>query len=146
MEWGESIMGTTLRAELSEKNPYWISKHRYYELKHFCLQYPSWQKAYAALDGLGTKPADFAIFVATNTLNDPTSKYGIAKAYYSERIDMVERAAKTTDLALYEYILNGVTNGWSYDVLKARLNIPCSKDIYYDLYRKFFWFLHIERR
>lgn len=33
-------MGTTLRAELSEKNPYWIEKHRYYELKHFCLQYP----------------------------------------------------------------------------------------------------------
>lgn len=28
-------MGTTLRAELSEKNPYWIEKHRYYELKHF---------------------------------------------------------------------------------------------------------------
>lgn len=27
-------MGTTLRAELSEKNPYWIEKHRYYELQH----------------------------------------------------------------------------------------------------------------
>lgn len=26
--------------ELSEKNPYWIERHRYYELKHFCLQYP----------------------------------------------------------------------------------------------------------
>lgn len=26
-------MGTTLRAELSEKNPYWIEKHRYYELQ-----------------------------------------------------------------------------------------------------------------
>lgn len=37
-------MGTTLRAELSEKNPYWIEKHRYYELKHFCLQYPIWKK------------------------------------------------------------------------------------------------------
>ena len=48
-------MGTTLRAELSEKNPYWIEKHRYYELKHFCLQYPIWKKAYAALDGTNTK-------------------------------------------------------------------------------------------
>lgn len=42
-------MGTTLRAELSEKNPYWIEKHRYYELKHFCLQYPIWKKAYTTL-------------------------------------------------------------------------------------------------
>ena len=45
-------MGTTIRPELSEKNPYWIERHRYYELKHFCLQYPIWKKAYAALDGL----------------------------------------------------------------------------------------------
>lgn len=36
-------MGTTIRPELSEKNPYWIERHRYYELKHFCLQYPIWK-------------------------------------------------------------------------------------------------------
>ena len=48
-------MATTIRPELSEKNPYWIERHRYYELKHFCLQYPIWKKAYAALDGLTLK-------------------------------------------------------------------------------------------
>lgn len=32
-------MSTTIRPEVSEKNQYWIEKHRYYELKHFCLQY-----------------------------------------------------------------------------------------------------------
>ena len=31
MERGEALMGTTIRPELSEKNPYWIEKHRYYE-------------------------------------------------------------------------------------------------------------------
>ena len=31
-------MATMIRPELSEKNPYWIERHRYYELKHFCLQ------------------------------------------------------------------------------------------------------------
>lgn len=51
-------MATTIRPELSEKNPYWIEKHRYYELKHFCLQYPIWRKAYASLDGFNSKPAD----------------------------------------------------------------------------------------
>lgn len=30
-------MATEIRPELSEKNPYWIGKHRYYELKHFCI-------------------------------------------------------------------------------------------------------------
>lgn len=43
------------------------------------------------------------------------------------------------------YILNGVTEGWSYDILKARLGIPCCKDTYYELYRRFFWLLNKER-
>lgn len=136
----------TLRAELSEKNPYWIEKHRYYELKHFCLQYHNWQKAYSALDGVITKQAELAVFVATNSLSDPTSKYAIAKAYYSERIDMINKVAENTDNMMCDYILKGVTNGWSYDILKARYDIPCGKDKYYDLYRRFFWLLHIERR
>lgn len=41
-------MGTIIRPELSEKNKYWLEKHRYYELKHFCLQYPLWKQAYLA--------------------------------------------------------------------------------------------------
>lgn len=40
-------MATVIRAELSKNNKYWISKHRYYELKHFCLQYPEWQKEHS---------------------------------------------------------------------------------------------------
>ena len=39
------------RAELSKKNPYYISKHRYYELKHFCRQYDEWKRALVRIDG-----------------------------------------------------------------------------------------------
>lgn len=74
MERGEALMGTTIRPELSEKNPYWIEKHRYYELKHFCLQYPIWRKAYSVLDGYANPPKDLASFVVTSTLGDPTAK------------------------------------------------------------------------
>jgi len=45
-------MGTTIKPELPDKNKHYIEKHRYYELKHFCLQYQAWKRAYAALDGL----------------------------------------------------------------------------------------------
>lgn len=139
-------MGTTIRPELSEKNPYWIEKHRYYELKHFCLQYPIWKKAYAALEGMSTRPADLAMFVATSTLSDPTARCAMAKVFYSERMDMVKRAAEETDSMLASYILKAVIEGWSYDILKARLEIPCCKDTYYELYRRFFWLLNKERK
>lgn len=139
-------MATTIRPELSEKNPYWIEKHRYYELKHFCLQYPIWRKAYSALDGLSTQPSDLAMFVATSTLGDPTANCGIARSYYSERMDMIARVAEATDPLIGSYILKAVTEGWAYDILKARLKIPCCKDTYYQLYRRFFWLLNKERK
>ncbi len=43
---GLIFMATVLRSELSPKNKYYIDKHRYYELKHFCLQYPEWKQTY----------------------------------------------------------------------------------------------------
>lgn len=86
-------MGTTIRPELSEKNPYWIEKHRYYELKHFCLQYPIWRKAYSVLDGYSNPPKDLASFVVTSTLGDPTAK--CAMKAYSEAIMGMDSAAIT---------------------------------------------------
>lgn len=56
-----------------------------------------------------------------------------------------ERLAIATDAELSNYILKGVTEGWSYDILKARSNIPCCKDVYYNLYRRFFWLLNKAR-
>ncbi len=139
-------MATTLRPELSEKNPYWIEKHRYYELKHFCLQYPSWKKAYAALEGLNPRPVDLSIFSESNVCSDPTANCAIAKTFYSERMELVSKLVVRADPELAEYLLKGVTQGWTYSVLLARMNIPCSKDVYYDRYRRFFWLLHKERK
>ena len=59
---------------------------------------------------------------------------------------MIEQTAKDTDLGLWDYILKAVTEGVSYDYLKARLDIPCCKDVYYELYRKFFWLLNKARQ
>lgn len=138
-------MGTTIRPELSEKNQYWIEKHRYYELKHFCLQYPIWKKAYLSLDGLAKRPNDLALFSNQQHLSDPTARCIEARMFYIDRMEMVKQVATETEPELADYILQAVTNGLSYDILKARLEIPCCKDVYYDLYRRFFWLLNKER-
>lgn len=139
-------MSTIIRPELSQKNPYWIEKHRYYELKHFCLQYPIWKKAYLALDGLAKRPDDLAIFSSQRFLSDPTARCVEARLFYSDRIQMVERVALETDEVLAKYILEAVTVGHSYDYFKARLEIPCCKEVYYELYRRFFYLLNRERQ
>lgn len=137
-------MSTTIRPELSEKNPYWIEKHRYYELKHFCLQYPIWKKARAALSSLSQRPIDAVKL--TGSVGDPTAKCVEAREFYSERMGLIEKAATETDAELGGYILKAVTQGISYDHLRARVDVPCCKDVYYELYRRFFWILNRIRK
>lgn len=131
-------MSTDIRAELSEKNNYYINKHRYYELKHFCLQYPIWKKAYLALDGLSKRPSDLALF-NKNEHGDPTSRCVASMLRYSYRMSLVEDAAKKVGGELSEYILKAVTEGLSYEGIKAKFDIPCCREVYYKLYRRFFW-------
>lgn len=135
-------MGTVLRAELSKKNRYWIDKHRHYELKHFCLQYPEWKKAYLEMDGFGRKGTDE---IRTNTPGDPTGKCVDLRLAYLKRLRLIEHTAMDADPEIAEYILKGVTEGLSFNQLKARFDIPCGKDMYYDRYRRFFWLLDQSR-
>lgn len=138
-------MGTVIRPEISEKNKYWIDKHRYYELKHFCLQYKEWKKAYAACNESIIFASSFGERRSDGTISDLTAKYAIKRAYYAGRIKLVEKAAMEAEPELYLYILKGVTEGLSYTYLKTKLEIPCGRDMYYDRYRKFFWILSNSR-
>ena len=134
-------MATVIRPEISAKNKYWINKHRHYELKHFCLQYNDWKRAYAACNEAIIFSSDFDGLPSNNIPSDLTAKYAIKKAQYSEKIALIESIAKEADEYLYPYILKAVTEGLSYTYLKVKMNIPCGKDMYYNRYRKFFWLL-----
>lgn len=134
-------MATKIRAEIAHNNPYWIEKHRYYELKHFCMQYPIWKKAYGAIDGF-TKRPDALFHIKSGALANPTEQCVIAKEQYAYFMGIVEEAAKDTDPVIGKYIMEAVINNFSYDKINARHDIPCCKDVYYSLYRKFFYILN----
>lgn len=134
-------MATVIRAKISENNKYWINKHRYYELKHFCLQYSEWKKAYASCCEAIIFASRYEDTPSVNAPSDLTAKYAIKRAQYANRVKMIEEAAKEADEFLYPYILKAVTEGLAYPYLKTRLDIPCGRDMYYDRYRKFFWLL-----
>lgn len=139
-------MATTIRPELSINNRYYVEKHRYYELKHFCLQYPLWKKSLSTLGNAKYPRKDISEIHSKGRIYDPTLDFAEEKIFFSSRVAMLERVAEQTDRELSEYILMGVTEGMSYEHLKARHDIPCCREKYYDLYRKFFYFLSIERQ
>ena len=135
-------MPTSVRPEVSKKNPYYIERERYYELRHFCRQYPIWKKAYNALDGLSRRPADLELFNHPGQTSDPTFRCVEARERYSRWMLMVEKCAQEADPELYKYIMSYVTKGDAYSVLKMRDQIPSCKDVFYETARKFFWLLN----
>lgn len=139
-------MATVIRPEISLKNKYWIDKHRYYELKHFCLQYPSWKKTYADIDDSSVSLSMLEYIPSSNIPGDPTAKRALLKTHYSDRIKLIEEIAMQSDRYLHTYILKAVTENLSYTYLKTKLSIPCGRDMYYDRYRRFFWLLSEARK
>lgn len=129
-----------LKPELSKKNKYWIDRNRYYELKYFCLQYPVWKKACEELDTLRISSYEM-VRTSDGTLRDPVALCAAEREIYTIRMCQVEKAARNADPYLSSYILKAVTEGHAYDYLYSRLEIPCSRDTYYDRYRRFFWLL-----
>lgn len=140
-------MSTTIRAELSLSNKYRISKHRYYELKHFCLQYKDWKRKYAELTADLCTPGikiDRSIPRPPYAI-DRTADIAVLRVGLENNIKIVEQAAEEADMAIYPYILKAVTEGLSFTTLKMQYDLPCEKKMFYDRYRKFFWLLSAEK-
>ena len=98
-------------------NKYEISKHRYYELKHWCLQYPEWERMHSEIDGYFKHEGD------------TTSKDGIKLAELWSKMLIVQRVCKMADADISEELLRTVTEGSK--------EIPSTSY----LYKRFFWLL-----
>ena len=144
MEGGRSMRN--LKPETSKKNPYHVSKHRMYELMHFCLQYPEWKKFCSGTDELYFKSPNLdKIKTITNEPSDPTAELAMKRMRCYENMKLVEDIAYKADEVLANYILLAVTEDLRYETIKSRLNIPCGRDMFYDRRRRFFWLLDKER-
>ena len=133
------------RPELSKKNPYHLSRHRYYELKHFCCQYEEWKKALALLDAWQSHGNEINGIMKGNIHSNPTTQIALLRAYYSQRIELINNCLSELEPAIAPYILKGITEGLSYNKLQAR-GCPCGSEMYYDNYHRFFWILNRERQ
>lgn len=120
---------------------YKISKHRFAEIYHFCLQYNEWK------DELKYKTDTVASPIITDM---PTSHsddsaveiLAIRRDQLEKKCNIIENTARETDPSIYQYILKAVTNEHvSYNYLRTVMGIPCGKNYYYDKRRKFYYLL-----
>lgn len=106
-------MGTVIRAEISANNRYWVEKHRYYELKHFCFQYPEWKKRYRAIDGHGARACYGSELVTGGTMADVIGERGLA--VIQQRFDPVTTVIvpENLDYAVKAAMCDGKGAAWT---------------------------------
>ena len=135
---------SNIRTKLSVKNPYFIDKYRYLELKNFCLQYKAWKKMYKDIDGSPNQI--FSEVKNSKNISDPIFKAVEKREEYLHKMELVENSAKESDPELYGYLIHGVTEGVSYYGLRLYYDMPACKDKYYKAYRRFFFILDKSRK
>ena len=108
----------------------YISKHRYYELKHFCYQYHEWEKAKTQIKIF--PGGDFC----ENVL-DPTGEAAVKLAELNSKIELVDRCITEVAPEIYIWLKMCIVDGKSYNVL-VPYGVPCGKEYFYQRYRAFF--------
>ena len=129
------------RSKISTKNKYWIPKLRYLELKNFCLQYNDWKLALKEITLIRARIESST----SNAIANPTEEMAEKCLKYDENIRLIEETAIISDPSIAKWIVKGVTEGYTYEYLHLKLDLPASRDMYYDRYRRFFWLLDKRR-
>ena len=127
------------RPELSKKSKYWIPKHRYYELKHFVMQKPDYElylKEYES-SGYSQAPVPGYLPSATRLIVSPTERAAMLASTYKDYISEIMVAAFSADKKIGNLIVENIVSGKSYET--SKMTDICSRDEYYNKYRKFFW-------
>lgn len=93
------------KPELSKKSPFYITKHRYYELKNFCLQYPDWKKALEQVNGWESNSHEVSGIVRGTLPESSTERQAMIRAYYSMHIDIIDRCVAKLEPAIAPYSL-----------------------------------------
>lgn len=130
-------MSTIIRPVIAANKPYYISKHRYYELKHHCLQYNEWKQELLKLRSRSLIQSHM-IHCGKNIRSDDKTAYtGLLSAHMTTLMDNVEKCSVEAGGDIANYIFTAVTEGKSY----STLNPPCGKEYFYKKYRMFFYLL-----
>lgn len=123
--------------ELSKKNPYYLPKYRYLEMKNFAMQYEYWKEELHAIDILGTAKIE----KIDSDIADPVWELYQRREMYLRNMHMVEDAADATDPVLGYFVFLTATKACTYDNLRLMHNIPCCRGVYYEHLRRFYFLL-----
>ena len=123
---------------LSQKNKYYVPKETFLTVVHYCKQYPSWEAELKAMTDTSRAITYDHDRVQSSGNSDPTARLAMRRAEISRKIDMIDETAKEVSGTLWKWLILGVCYDNPYYYLHQH-GIPCGKDLYYNLRRKFYY-------
>ncbi len=119
---------------------YGITRHRYEELRAFCLQYEEKKREIArGAAGLRCHTA-----VSRTGTEDPAKRAALRRRRYQRDLEMIEEAARAACPEIDAYMIKSVTKDLSYPFLEYDLElgrIPMGKTDFYARRKLFYYFL-----
>ena len=109
---------------------YELSKHRFYELKHFCMQYPEWLKLYSEADGFASESG--------KNEGDTTSRDGMTRAQLYKNMRLIVKTCQNLGYDHWPDLLR-------YIIGASKSIREDETDLFFYYYRKFFWILSKKR-
>lgn len=144
---GSKMEGVMPKVRAGWGGKYQISKHEFYTVYHYALQYHDWVDRRNDLVNAVQAIRYDKESVQSSPSQDGLEMQAIRIAELSHKIQLVERTAFDADPSIYKWILKAVTNeGVSYEALKNPSSsdtepIPCGRSYYLERRRKFYWLL-----
>lgn len=130
-------MGKKYRV-LSDKNKYSIPKEDYLTAIHYSLRYPLWVEELRTAADTGVAIRYDKEKVQTSNSSDPTYEVAVRMAELTDRINMVDDTIRLVAEGFDNWLRMGVCHGLTFEQLKGK-GMPCERDKYYHLRRKYFF-------
>lgn len=121
---------------------YNISKHKFMEVYHHCLQYQEWQDELKYKTD-AVKSIEYGNEVhGSGPSGSSTERIAMRRAELAKKCELIEQTVLETDKDLYQYLLKAVTTEYvTYKYLKEIMGMPAGKDMYYDRRKKFYYLM-----
>ena len=123
---------------MSEKSKYYLPKETFLTVVHYCKQYPLWDEELSAMTDTSKAITYDQDRVQVSPDSDPTSDLAVRRIEISKKKDVIDQTAQRVAGNLWNWIILGVCYDRPYYYL-ADKGIPCGKNLYYKLRRRFYY-------
>ena len=126
----------------SYSGKYTLSKSEFLSAKYYALRYKEWKTEWDTMTDTVRAVTYDGDMVQGNGSGQPTEQLAIRRAELTHKIRIIEETADEADPALNKFILLYVTEeDMTFEKLKRISGIPCGKDLFYHVRRKYYYLL-----